>query len=401
MGADNWDSIRLGDHVNYFKGFAFKSQEYIEFGHPVVRVSNFTDRSIDLSGCNFISPTDVTSYEDYQIYAGDVIIATVGSWPANPESVVGKTIKVPNEANGALLNQNTLCLRATEQLDQRFMFYLLKDNDFQNYLIGGARGSANQASITIQSVFDYVFMYPPLPEQRAIAGILGALDDKIELNRRMNRTLESMARAVFRQWFIENEDVGNWEVKTIGNICEFAYGKGLKADGRNAGSIPVYGSNGQIGWHDEHLVKGPGIVVGRKGNPGIVTWAQKDFFPIDTTFYVVPKDKDISLHWFYYILIFQNLPDLGADSAVPGLNRNIAYMSDVNYPPHDLMKEYDDFAKSLFDKINANDEESRTLASLRDSLLPKLMRGEVMVKKVGIRNKTVIKHKERNNYEGS
>lgn len=221
----------------------------------------------------------------------------------------------------------------------------------------------------------------PLPstsEQRATAGILGALDDKIELNRRMNRTLESMARAVFREMM--KDEGGRMKVKKLGDICEFAYGKGLKEDERQTGSIPVYGSNGQIGWHNEYLVKGPGIVVGRKGNPGIITWSQNNFFPIDTTFYVVPKEPKTSLHWLYYALISLNLPDLGADSAVPGLNRNIAYMSDVDYPSEELMKRFDAFVIPVFDKIDANEKESRTLASLRDSLLPKLMRGEVRVR---------------------
>ena len=93
----------------------------------------------------------------------------------------------------------------------------------------------------------------------------------------------------------------------------------------------------------------------------------------------MPKDKETSLYWLYYTLIAKNLPDLGADSAVPGLNRNIAYLSDVLYPPQKAMNEFDAFAKSLFDKIYANKEESRTLASLRDSLLPKLMKGDVRV----------------------
>ena len=77
-----------------------------------------------------------------------------------------------------------------------------------------------------------------------------------------------------------------WEVKVLGELIELAYGKALKADERKNGSIPVYGSNGQVGWHDERLVAGPGIVVGRKGNPGVVTWAHSNFYPIDTTFYV-------------------------------------------------------------------------------------------------------------------
>jgi len=220
---------------------------------------------------------------------------------------------------------------------------------------------------------------PPLPEQRAIAAVLGALDDKIELNRRMNRTLEAIAQAVFRHWFVENEEAEGWEIRTLGDICEFAYGKGLKEEERVSGPIPVYGSNGQIGWHNEPLVKGPGIVVGRKGKPGIVTWVHTDFFPIDTTFYVEIKDKETSLYWLYYMLVSLNLSNLGADSAVPGLNRNFAYMSELVYPPTDLMKKFDDVIKPLFAKIHANEQQSRTLAALRDALLPKLMRAKVRV----------------------
>src|SRR5208337_3895841 len=95
--------------------------------------------------------------------------------------------------------------------------------------------------------------------------------------------------------------------------------------------VPVYGSNGQIGWHDERLVKGPGIIVGRKGNPGTVVWSQTDFFPIDTTFYVIPRGT-ASLHYLLYVLKSQDLPSLSADSAVPGLNRNIAYMNNILVP---------------------------------------------------------------------
>ena len=142
-------------------------------------------------------------------------------------------------------------------------------------------------------------------EQRAIAHILGTLDDKIELNRRMNETLEELARSLLKSWFVdfdpvrakaEERDTGlpreiadlfpdsfedselgevprGWGVRKLGELLELEYGKALKAEDRCAGNIPVYGSNGQVGWHNEKLVNGPGIVLGRKGNPGVVTWA--------------------------------------------------------------------------------------------------------------------------------
>ena len=160
--------------------------------------------------------------------------------------------------------------------------------------------------------------------------MLGTLDDKIELNGRINERLEEMARALFKSWFVDFDPVRakmegrwrrgesfpglpadlydlfpdrlapselgeipeGWEVKELGELVELAYGKALRADDRKGGSVPVYGSNGQVGWHDEGLVAGPGIVVGRKGNPGVVTWAHSDFFPIDTAFYVVNPPKE-------------------------------------------------------------------------------------------------------------
>ena len=171
---------------------------------------------------------------------------------------------------------------------------------------------------------------PPLPEQRAIAHVLGTLDDKIELNRRMNETLEEMARALFKSWFVDFDPVRakmegrwrrgeslpglpadlydlfpdrlvaselgeipeGWEVKALGELVELAYGKALKAADRRDGPIPVYGSNGQIGWHDKRLVSGPGIVVGRKGNPGVVTWTAWRLLPNRHDILRCPKRRD-------------------------------------------------------------------------------------------------------------
>jgi type I restriction enzyme, S subunit len=142
----------------------------------------------------------------------------------------------------------------------------------------------------------------------------------------------------------------------------------------------VFGSNGQVGWHDEKLMHGPGIVVGRKGNPGIVTWAPTDFFAIDTTFYAVPKGECRSLPFLFYALRAHDLASLDADSAVPGLNRNMAYMSKQVLPAPDALSAFDERAQPLFTRRHDLDEESCTLAALRDTLLPKLISGELRVK---------------------
>jgi type I restriction enzyme S subunit len=270
-------------------------------------------------------------------------------------------------------------------------------------------GTSGRQRVPTQALKYLMVKVPPLSIQRAIAHVLGTLDDKIELNRQMNETLDAMARALFKSWFIDfdpvhakaegrdpglpagiaalfpdsfqDSDLGQipkgWTVRKLGELLELAYGRALKESDRRSGTVAVYGSNGQIGWHDEKLEAGPGIVVGRKGNPGIVTWAPSAFFAIDTTFYVVPKPSCPSLYFLFFALQNIDLPSMGADSAVPGLNRNLAYLSAVLLPPLAVLKRFNQSVDVLFDRMNQIQCESRTLAALRDTMLPGLLSGEL------------------------
>ena len=238
-------------------------------------------------------------------------------------------------------------------------------------------------------------MLPPVREQRTIAHILGTIDDKIDLNHRMNDTLEAMARAIFKSWFVDFDPVrakiegrqpDGMDAETadlfpenlvespmgliprgcscqkLGDVCEFGYGKALKHEDRRPGSVIVMGSNGQVGFHDEVLIRGPGIVVGRKGNPGTVKWVSSEFFPIDTTFYVTTRDGLKSLWYTYHALGTLGLPLLSADSAVPGLNRGIAYQCDLLVPTQEMQLAFERVALPLDRKRQANENESRTLS---------------------------------------
>jgi len=235
------------------------------------------------------------------------------------------------------------------------------------------------------------FIIPPLPEQRRIAEILGALDGKIELNRKMNKTLEEMAQAIFKSWFIDfdghddlvESELGaiprGWEVGHLSNHIELAYGKSLPKRKRAGGKVPVYGSGGIDGFHDDALVKGPGIIVGRKGTVGSVMWENRDFFPIDTTFFVKMKTEYLSLEWAYFLLKTIDIQKLGADSAVPGVNRNTLLAEQAAIPPVDVADSFSGLADSIMKKQSYSLSESATLSQLRDTLLPKLISGEIRV----------------------
>ena len=295
-----------------------------------------------------------------------------------------------------------------DDLDCRFLFYALQC--LQPHFKAHAQGTTTKF-VTIGILRDAPICLPIKKEQKAIAHILGTLDDKIELNRKTNETLEAMAKALFKSWFVdfdpvrakaegrptglpaeisdlfpdsfEDSELGDipsgWEVYSLDEVIELAYGKPLKEEQRNGGSYPVFGSNGVVGSHNEYLVEAPGIVIGRKGNPGTVEWSGKNFYPIDTTFFVVKKKGDLGMRFLFYCLKNQNLSNLSADSAVPGLNRNHAYMNIQLLPPVEVASAFERHLEVIFNRKAFLAEEINTLGATRDALLPKLISGEIRI----------------------
>ena len=384
-------------------GSQLHASDYVPVGIPSIMPQNIGDNRIIEDGIARITTEDAQRLSRYLVRAGDIVYSRRGD--------VERLALVRNHADGWLCGTGCLRVRLGEKgADPCYTSYYLGHPDVREWIVRHAHG-ATMPNLNTSLLAACPFLQPPRSEQRAIAHILGTLDDKIELNRRMNETLESMARALFKSWFVdfdpvrakaagrdpglpqpladlfpdsfEDSELGEiprgWELKTLGDLLELAYGKALKAEDRRDGSIAVYGSNGQVGWHDERLVAGPGIVVGRKGNPGIATWVPTDFFPIDTTFYVVPKLSCRSLEFLFHVLRTHDLASLGADSAVPGLNRNLAYMSSQVLPPVPLFARFERLVSPLSKRVNRANNEIRTLAALRDTLLPKLMSGDLRV----------------------
>lgn len=118
----------------------------------------------------------------------------------------------------------------------------------------------------------------------------------------------------------------------LGEVCEFVYGEALKEENRRSGKVPVYGSNGVVGWHDKAVTRGATIVIGRKGSIGEVNWSNGPCFPIDTTYYVEKTERPCDLRWLYYTLLKLDLTRLNKSAAVPGLNRDDAYEQRIPFP---------------------------------------------------------------------
>ena len=189
--------------------------------------------------------------------------------------------------------------------------------------------------------------------------------------------MDAATAALFPDSFEESElglVPSGWKVGKVENLMTLSYGKALKATDRIDGSVPVYGSGGITGYHNETLVKGPSVIVGRKGTVGSLYWEDRPFFPIDTVFYV---RTDKPLTYCYYLLQTLGLEDMNTDGAVPGLNRNNAYRLPLVVATTSILESFDEIVSSLRNKMFSNSQHVQNLTQLRDTLLPRLISGQL------------------------
>ena len=404
--AREWRTITLDQLGQVITGKTPSSRrpEYFGGGIQFVTPTDFNGRRLIESTERYLTDKGENAVAGARIPSGAVMVSCIGS-DMGKSAIASQACVTNQQINSIIVDSDN---------DPRFIYYNLSARREE---IRSSAGGSAQPLLNKSAFGRLPILLSPLPEQRAIAHVLGTLDDKIELNRRMNETLEAMARALFQSWFVDFEPVrakmdgrwrrgeplpglhaeyydlfpnrlvdselgeipDGWKVQGLGKLVELAYGKALRAADRKGGPVPVYGSNGQVGWHDKGLVAGPGIVVGRKGNPGVVTWAHSDFFPIDTAFYVVPRGETGAMSFLFFALTSQELSSVSADSAVPGLNRNLAYMNRQLVPNQLIVDEFNDYVGAIFSRRHGLEEESRVLAAQRDVLLPRLVSGEVRV----------------------
>jgi len=411
--ASEWKTARIGDAFDLVGGYAFKSSEFVESGIPVIKIKNVKANRMLFDDLSYVSPDFLKTRADKVVQKGDLLITMSGNrFDGSPDTWVGKVAQF-NEDKPFLLNQRVGILRPKKgaEVHRRFFGFSLSSHFYQTEFIAIATSSGGQANLSPSQILGAPIEFPPVAEQRAIASVLGALDDKIELNRRMNATLEAMARALFQSWFVDFDPVRakldhrhppgldqptaalfphgfnheadgvvpkGWTRMRWGDIVTLEYGKSLRDYRESDGKYRVFGTNGPIGFHDEPLCNTPGIVIGRKGAYRGVHFSPEPFFVIDTAFYLKPK-AELNLHWAYYELIRFDINSMDSGSAIPSTSRDDFYGIPVIVPPPKIQEAFGKVVGEWFAKVFANEAQSCTLATLRDTLLPKLLSGELRV----------------------
>jgi type I restriction enzyme, S subunit len=348
-------------------GYRTKRSEHGRPGFRIIRVADVREGRVFLDGDDFVSDAYKSQIGAKIATAGDVLLTTKGT--------VGRVAVMPEVAEAAVYSPQLCYFRVLDRdvLEPAFVRYWLGSREFlaqASHLQGNtdmapyiSLADLRAASITLTSI----------DEQRAIAEVLGALDDKIAVNDRLAATAHELATALFRQLETTTTERG-----TLRDLAALEYGKALPASKRVAGAVPVYGSGGISGTHDTALVSGPGVVLGRKGSVGMTYWSHVDFFPIDTTFYAVPR-PGVPMEYVYFLLRSMKYGEQNSDSAVPGLNRNDAYSAQVTIPEHARLQAFQAVASNLLAVYTHAAEENRALAATRDALLPQLMSGRLRV----------------------
>ncbi len=382
-----WRELELGRGLRVKHGWAFKGEHFRDSGEQIVLTpGNFHD------GGGFKPKNGTEKFydgaypEQFLLKRGDVVTAMT----EQAQGLLGSSATIPSDET-FLHNQRIGLVEITdpEVLDLRYVYHLMNAPMVRRQLQATATGSKVRHTAP-ERIQDVRVAVPDIPTQQVIAEVLDTVDALIENTRRRVAVLEEMARAIYREWFVKlrypgREDVPlvdstlgpipeRWVAGTVGDVIELRYGKALKADARRGGEVAVVGSAGIVGSHDESLVDGPAIVVGRKGNVGSVHWVDGPCWPIDTAYYVAT-----GLPLRFVAEQLRRTEFTNTHAAVPGLSRDGAYARPFLIPPRDLLDNYQSTVDPLGAEASALARQSDSLGSLRDLLLPKLVTGQIDV----------------------
>lgn len=304
------------------------------------------------------------------VAGGDVILSTV-----NPR--LNTAAYVDSRFEGATVSTGFCVLRPrVDAIHGRYLYHWVTNTSFVDYLVRFERGAIFPA-VSDKDVKSAPIPLPPMEEQRRIAAVLDAADSLRVKPREALSKLDDLMVSVYYSRFSDCGSGNAWPTTTLGEVCEFKYGKSLPRSKRSGHGFGVYGSNGEVGRHHDPLTDGTTIVVGRKGSFGEVAYSEDSCWPIDTAYYVDRSATGADLRWLYHCLKSLPLKDLNRAAAVPGLNRQDAYAQTLALPSIEAQRGFGE----LFDEVEAMRTRYLDGLDLFDSLFTSLQqrafRGEL------------------------
>ena len=276
-----------------------------------------------------------------------------------------------------VLSQRLFCVRIKPEYDARFIYYYMTTPEFQSELDGRATGTT-VIGLRQPELMKCVIRCPEIQEQKVIAAILSSIDAKIIANEKVNDNLQQQAQAIYSSMFIDNPDP-SWTHGHLSDLITVKYGKDHKklADG----IYPVYGSGGIMRYVERPLYNKESVLIPRKGTLNNVMYVNQPFWSVDTMFYTEMKLPNVA-KFVYHFVKAKDLASMNAGSAVPSMTTDILNVMEVVIPSTSALEEFESLVAPMYEAMEANDVQSKALSQMRDTLLPKLMSGEIDVSAV-------------------
>lgn len=380
-----WKEVRLGDVADVQTG-PFGSQlhksDYIAEGIPCIMPTNIGPHlNFIVDGIAHVSEVDANRLSRHLTEIGDIIYARRGD--------IEKCAYVTTNEEKWLCGTGCLKIRCNNEVNSRFIAYLLSTAECKKWITGNAVGTT-MLNLSKGILSNLPLLVPSHEDQRRIASILSSLDRKIELNNKINADLEEMAQAIFKNWFVDFEpfkdgkfvdsELGmipeGWKVGCLGDLITIKYGKDHKK--LDDGTFPVYGSGGFMRFVNSWLYNGESVLIPRKGTLDNIMYVSEKFWTVDTMFFSVPKMDYVMKYVYNYIKRF-DFSKMNEGTSVPSNTAARLNKMQILIPTHEVLEMYDETLCPIYNKRKMNDKESRTLSTLRDTLLPRLMSGELEV----------------------
>lgn len=407
-----WKEVRLGDVVEIVNGFAFKSKAFTLEGIPVIKIKNIKAGKVILNDLDYISTSDINP-KYTKIRSSDILITMTGNrMDGSPETWVGK-VSLFRHQGDFYLNQRVSALRLIDDsLDNNFLSYYLSSWQSQLYFALNSNSSGGQANITPAVVQEYRLMVPELETQRSIASILSSLDRKIELNNKINADLEEMAQAIFKNWFVDFEPFkdGKFVDSELGKIPEgWKVGRltdiiKLMPGGTPKTSEPLYWDNGTIPFFSPKDVNGvycfatekhitetglnkcssnlypkDTIFITCRGTVGKVCLAACDMAMNQSNYAIRAIDGYSQYYVFFLVKSVVERLIKKSNGAVFSAITSKDFDEEILIPSQKAVEDFTNVIDGFFRRIFTIGTENSRLSLLRDTLLPRLMSGELEV----------------------
>lgn len=385
---------------------------YLDEGEiSLIRSQNIYNDSFTRDGLVFIRSSDAKKLEQASAQEDDILLNITGD-------SVARVCQCPRDVLPARVNQHVAIIRPnSEALDKRFLRFFLTSPQMQSYMLSLAGSGGTRNALTKGMIAEFEVPAIPIDRQRRIGDVLGILEDKIALNKHTNETLEAMARAIFKDWFVDFgtvrakmagrerylskelwdlfpdrlDDEGRpkgWVYTRLADIIEIHDRKRIplsaKERAQRRDAYPYYGATGVLDYVDDYLFDGIYVLVGEDGSvvrddgsPYVqYVWGK---FWVSNHAHIL-TGKGISEDFLYTLISHTNVSPYITGAVQQKLSQRNLNVIPAIWPGPQLEQAFSEIVDPLYRRIRANSEESRSLRDLRDLLLPRLVSGEITIR---------------------